>query len=188
MKIRLAGCVNLSQSQVGLKVFSQKIPPKKFRNDTTRYFSLFWLGFREIWEGFGPLQKNSANMSTFVGRKVGSPAFVGKEQLSSTVHPGHLRSRTFISMAASRFSPDVWLRSCIGTLRVRVCPLSRGGCLPHGRALAELVRVFPVSGRGKDGDFDFKSQFLVSHVVWVDKFLRMSMPCPLTLWNRKQQS
>lgn len=92
-------------------------------------------------------------------------------------------------MAASRFSRDVWLRSCIGTLRVRVCPLSRGGCLPHGRALAELVWVkhrCPVSG--KDGDLDFNSPFLVSHVVWVDKFLRMSMPCPLTLWNREQHS
>lgn len=57
--------------------------------------------------------------------------------------PGHS-----FSMAASRFSRDVWLRSCIGTLRVRVCPLSRGGCLPHGRALAELVWT-PVSGEEK---------------------------------------
>lgn len=47
-------------------------------------------------------KSNSVNVSTFVGRKLGSPTFVEKEQLSSTVHPGHLRSRTFISMAASR--------------------------------------------------------------------------------------
>ena len=110
-------------------------------------------------------KKHSVNVSTFVGRKLGSPTFVEKEQLSSTVHPGHLRGPGHsFSMAASRFSRDVWLRSCIGTLRVRVCPLSRGGCLPHGRALAELVWVFPVSGRGKDGDFDFNRQFLVQDI------------------------